>query len=151
MTNIGESPQDGHAEAPHLLPHSAALPDPVTPPQAVQQLRDAGFPDDEQAALTSAFLRVLALWTQQATREDVQTALHAGEERLTQQLETLGEALRREMAQHTEAVRAELQGTLAEQAAPARRWGAPLWLLTALLGLTCAGVLVLVVHSLLRW
>jgi len=151
MTDTGESPQDGHAEAPHLLPHSAALPDSVATPQAVQRLRDAGFPDDEQAALTSAFLRVLALWTQQATREDVQTALHAGEQRLTQQLDTLGEALRREMAQHAEAVRAELHGTLAEQAASARRWGAPLWLLTALLGLTCAGVLVLVAHSLLRW
>jgi len=51
MTDTGESPQDGHAEAPYLLPHAAALPDPVATPQAVQQLRDAGFPDAEQARL----------------------------------------------------------------------------------------------------
>src|SRR5262249_57590884 len=106
MTETGESPQDGQSEAPHRLPHAAALPDSVVTPQAVQQLRDAGFPDDEQAALTSAFLRVLALWTQQATREDVQTALHAGEQRLTQQLDALGAALRRARAQHTQAGRA---------------------------------------------
>jgi hypothetical protein len=37
------------------------------------------------------------------------------------------------------------------RAAPAHRWDGPWWLRTALLGLTCAGVLVLVVHYVLGW
>ena len=90
-----------------------------------------GLAEDQQAALTTAFLRVLALWTQQATRDDVQTALQDGEQRLTQQLDTwqetvrqdiehhaaaLREDLRREVAQHAEALRAELHSALAQQA-----------------------------------
>ncbi len=65
-------------QRPYLLPHAAALPDPVATPQAVQQLRDAGFPDAEQAALTSAFLRVLALWTQQANAAPIRHPSHGG-------------------------------------------------------------------------
>jgi hypothetical protein len=125
----------------------------------VQQLRAAGFSDDQQAALTTALLRVLALWTQQATRGDVQAALHAEEQRLTEQLAALRDDLRRESAQHADAVREELRGVVAQQAdlvqttraAPARRWDGPLWLLTTLLCLTCAGVLLLVVRSVLGW
>jgi len=151
MTDAVESLQDGPAEAPHPLPHQTALPDAVAPPHAVQPLRDAGFADEEQAALTAAFLRVLALWAQQATREDVQTVLQAGEQRLAQQLTTLRDALRREWAQHTEALRDELRSAARPPVAPARRWAVPAWLLTTLLGLTCAGVLVLVAQRFVHW
>jgi hypothetical protein len=124
---------------------------------AVQQLRDAGFSEEHQAALTTALLRVLALWTQQATRGDLQTELHAGEQRLAQQLDTLREALRRDVAQHANTLREDLQGAFLRQAdlihttrvEPARRRDLLLWLITALLGLTCAGVLLLVVQRFL--
>src|SRR5215468_4925531 len=74
---------------------------PVETETTVQQLRQAGFSEDQQAALTTALLRVLALWTQQATRGDLQTELHAGEQRLAQQLDALRAEIRREVAQHT--------------------------------------------------
>ena len=159
MTDPIEQRPSDHPETPSHVPHAAALPDPVAPPQTVQQLRDAGFSNDEQAALTTAFLRVLALWTQQATRDDLHTALRAGEQQLAQQLDALREEFRRELTQHAEAVREELRSTQTWQAdvlattraAPPRRWDVPPWLLTALLGLTCAGVLLLVVARVLGW
>jgi Type VI secretion system protein DotU len=126
---------------------------------ALQQLRDAGFSADQQAALTTALLRVLALWTQQATRGDLQTALHAGEQRLTQQLDTLREEIRREVAQHATALREDMRNELARHAdlleatriEPARSRNVLLWLITALLVLTCVGVFLLVAHSFLGW
>jgi hypothetical protein len=126
---------------------------------AVQQLREAGFSEDQQAALTTALLRVLALWTQQATRGDLQTALHAGEQRLSQQLDALREEIRREVAQHAQALREEIQHELAQHAdllhtmrpQPARTREVPRWLVTALLVLTCAGVFLLVGRSVLGW
>ena len=124
---------------------------------AVQQLRDAGFSEDQQAALTTALLRVLALWTQQATRGDLQTELLAAEQRLAQRLDALREELRRDVAQHANALREDLRGEFLRQAdlihttrvEPARRRDLLLWLITALLGLTCAGVLLLVVQRFL--
>jgi hypothetical protein len=126
---------------------------------AVQQLCEAGFSKDQQAALTTALLRVLALWTQQATRDDLQTALYAGEQRLAQQLDTLREEIRREVAQHTNALREELQSEFARHAdllhtthtQPARKRDVPLWLITTLLIITCAGVFLLVGRSVLGW
>jgi hypothetical protein len=159
MTNPGDRLPSDHSEAPLQSPHAEAPPHPVATQQAVQQLRDTGFTAEEQAALTTAFLRVLALWTQQATRDDLQTALHTGEQRLAQQLETLRAELRHELAQHAEAVRADLREAMAQQAdtlsttraASVRWWSLPLWLMTALLVLTCAGVLLLVVYRVLGW
>ncbi len=159
MTDAVAHPQDSQPEVPLQVTRGEARLDPVATAQAVQQLRAAGFSDDQQAALTTALLRVLALWTQQATRGDVQTALSPVEQRLAQQLDTLRDDLRREVAQHADGVREELRGAVAQQAAlvqtaraaPARRWDGPQWLLTALLGLTCAGVVLLVVRRVLGW
>jgi hypothetical protein len=159
MTDAVAPPQDGQHERPFQDPRGEGLPDPGETPLAIQQLRAAGFSDDQQAALTTALLRVLALWTQQATRGDLQTELYAVEQRLAQQLDTLRDDLRREVAQHADALREELRGAVAQQtalvqtarAAPVRRWDGPRWLLTALLGLTCAGVVLLVVRSVLGW
>ena len=170
MTDAVEHPHDGQPEVPLQETRGEALPDPGETPLAIQQLRAAGFSDDQQAALTTALLRVLALWTQQATRGDV----HAEQQALAQQLDArhadlhrdigyhadaIREDLRREIAQHADALREELRGALAQQAellrttraAPARRWDGPRWLRTALLGLTCAGVVLLVVRSVLGW
>ena len=159
MTAPLEHPQDNPQAMPPQDPSGLILPDPVETEQAVQQLRAAGFSDDQQAALTTALLRVLALWTQQATRGDVQAGLQAGEQRLTQHLDTLREELHRTIAQHADAVRTELRGAVAQQDAvmqafrtvPARRWDRRWWLLTTLLGLTCAGVLLLVAFHVLGW
>jgi hypothetical protein len=126
---------------------------------AVQQLREAGFSEDQQAALTTALLRVLALWTQQATRGDLQTALHAGEQRLAQQLDALREEIRREVAQHTTVLREELQREFARHAdllhttrtQPTRKSDVALWLITVLLVLTCTGVGLLVWRNVLGW
>lgn len=131
MTEPVDSPLSGPPEARPQAPREEVLPDAMATQYVVQQLRDAGFSDTEQVALTTAFLRVLALWTQQVTRSDLQTALHEGEQRLAQQLEALREELRRGI--------------------PTSRRAVPMWLLTVLLGLTCAGVLLLVIHQLLRW
>jgi type VI protein secretion system component VasF len=109
---------------------------------AVQQLREAGFSEDQQAALTTALLRVLALWTQQATREDLHAEHQAMEQHLAQQLDTLREDIRRAIAQHAD----RLSMT---NPAPPRRRDVPLWLRTALLALTCAGVVFLVLLQVL--
>jgi len=159
MTEPLERPQSVPSDMPQRPPEAEPPPVPVDAQMAVQQLRDAGFSADQQAALTTALLRVLALWTQQATRGDLQTEWHAGEQRLAQQLDTLREEIRREVAQHTNALREELQSEFARhadllhttRAQPARRTDVPLWLITALLVLTCAGVFLLIGRSVLGW
>jgi hypothetical protein len=142
MTEPVERPHVGQYEVPPETTRGDHPIAPVETQMAVQQLREAGFSEDQQAALTSAILRVLALWTQQATRSDVQTELHAGEQRLGQQLDALREELRGAFAQHADLIHTT-------RVEPARRRDAPMWLITALLVLTCAGVLLLVVHSFL--
>ena len=159
MTEPIERPQSVPFDIPQSAPEGEPQPVPVDTQMAVQQLRDAGFSADQQAALTTALLRVLALWTQQATRGDLQAELHAGEQRLAQHLDALHEDIRREVAQHTKALREELQSEFARHAdllhttrtQPARRTDVPLWLITALLVLTCAGVFLLVGRSMLGW
>ena len=89
MTEPVERPQVDPYKVPSAPPTEEHPSTSVDMPLAVQQLRAAGFSEDQQAALTTALLRVLALWTQQATRGDLQTELQAGEQRLTQQLNTL--------------------------------------------------------------
>jgi len=141
---------------------------PVETPMAVQQLREAGFSEDQQAALTTALLRVLALWTQQATRGDLHAEHQALAQRLVQQLDALHEDtrrdighhadalredMRREVGQHADTLRAALRDALAQHAAllhttrpESPRWrDVLLWLSTALLGLTAVGVILLVV------
>jgi hypothetical protein len=159
MTDPVERPQASQDE---MCPQET-YGEPLAPlgetPLVLQQLRDAGLSDDQQAALTTALLRLLALWTRQATRDDVQEGLHAGEQRLTQRFDAIRDEFRRELAQHTEAVREEVRRAVAQQdalvqatrAVPARRWDGLLWLFTALLGLTCAGVLLLVARYVLGW
>ena len=146
MTEPVERPHDGTPEA--GTPPEEPLAVPVETETAVQQLREAGFSEEQQAALTTALLRVLARWTQQATRED----LHAEQQAMAQQLDALREDIRREVVQHADAVREELRGAFAQYAdhshtsRPCGRvmW---LWLVTALLVLTSVGVILLVVHS----
>src|SRR5215510_14703400 len=141
MTDPMERPQSVSAEALQRVSEEEPPPVPVDAQMAVQQLRDAGFSADQQAALTTALLRVLALWTQQATRGDLQTELHAGEQRLAQQLDALRAERHREVAQHTNALREELQSEFARHAdllhathvQPARRRDVSLWIITALL------------------
>src|SRR6266446_8775563 len=116
MTEPVERPQASQDEGPPPEPRGEPFLLPVETHMAVQQLREAGFSEDQQAALTTALLRVLALWTQQATRGDLQTELHAGEQRLAQQLDALREEIRREVAQHTNALREELQREFARHA-----------------------------------
>jgi hypothetical protein len=159
MTDPIERPQSVPAEVVQKGPEGEPAPVPVDAQMAVRQLRDAGFSEDQQAVLTSAFLRVLALWTQQATRGDLQTALHAGEQRLGQQLDAWREEIRREVAQHMSTLREDVQSEFARQADllhttrahPARTSEMPRWLMTALLVLTCAGVFLLVGRSVLGW
>jgi Type VI secretion system protein DotU len=159
MTEPIESPQSIPSDIPQRVPEGGPLPVPVDAQRAVQQLREAGFSEDQQAALTTALLRVLALWTQQATRSDLQTELHAGEQRLAQQLDAVREEIRREVAQHTNALREELRSEFARHAnllhttpaQPPRKRDVPLWLITALLVLTGAGVFLLVGRSVLGW
>ena len=155
----GFGPQSVPLEVPQSTPEGESPPVPVDAQMAMQQLREAGFSADQQAALTTALLRVLALWTQQATRGDLQTELHAGEQRLAQQLDALREEIRREVAQHTTTLREELQSEFARhadllhamRAQPTRKSDVALWLITALLVLTCAGVFLLVGRSVLGW
>jgi hypothetical protein len=131
----------------------------VDMPLAVQQLHAAGFSADQQAALSTALMQVLALWTQQATRGDLQNELQAGEQRLAQQLDTLREEIGREVARHADALREEIRGEFTRQAdlmhttraEPSRRRDVSRWLIPALLVLTCAGVFFLVAHSVLGW
>ena len=168
MTEPVERPQTSQAEGPPPEPRGEPFPLPVETHMAVQQLREAGFSEDQQAALTTALLRVLALWTQQATRGDLHAEQQALAQRLAQQLDALREAtrreighhadalredMRREVGQHTETLREEMRSAFAQQAdllhtthiAPPRRRDVLLWLSTALLGLTAVGVILLVV------
>jgi hypothetical protein len=63
MTKPSERPQSVPSDLPQRAPEGEPLPVPVDPQTAVQQLCDAGFSADQQAALTTAILRVFALWT----------------------------------------------------------------------------------------
>jgi hypothetical protein len=127
---------------------------------AVQQLREAGFSEDQQAALTTALLRVLALWTQQATRGDVHAEHQALAQRLAPQLDALREDTRREIGHHADALREDMRREVGQHADTLRaallhttrpeppRWrDVLLWLSTALLGLTAVGVILLVVSK----
>ncbi len=168
MTEPVERPQASQDEGPLQETRGEHQPLPVETHMAVQQLREAGFSEDQQAALTTALLRVLALWTQQATRGDLHAEHQALAQRLAQQLDALREDtrreighhadalredMRREVGQHADTVRAELRDALAQHAAllhttrpePPRWRDGLLWLSTALLGLTAVGVILLVV------
>jgi hypothetical protein len=159
-----ERPQSVSAEALQRVPEEEPPPLPVDTQMAVQQLREAGFSADQQAALTTALLRVLALWTQQATRGD----LHAEHQALAQQLDAwhgdmrreighhadaIREDMRREVGQHADTLREERRGAFAQQAdlfrttrpEPPRQRDVPRWLFTVLLALTAVGVSLLVV------
>lgn len=154
MTDPVERPKTSQDE----IPPQEICGEPLTPPGetqlAIQQLREAGFSEGQQAALTTALLRVLALWTQQATRGDLHAEHQALAQRLTQQLDAWHEDMRREVGHHTDAVREELRGAFAQQAdllrttrpGPQRRRDVLLWLNTALLVLIAAGVILSVVY-----
>jgi len=155
MTEPIERPQGStpNAETPPET-RQELLAVPVETETAVQQLRAAGFSEDQQAALTTALLRVLALWTQQATRGDLHAEQQAMAQHVAQQLDALRDDLRREVVQHADAIREELHGTYAQLAdlihttrgqRPHGR-DVPLWLITTLLVLTSVGVMLLVVH-----
>ena len=168
MTEPVERPQASQDEGPPPETRGEHQPLPVETQMAVQQLREAGFSEDQQAALTTALLRVLALWTQQATRGDLHAEHQALAQRLAQQLDALHEDMRREIGHHADALREdmrreighhadtlreEMRGAFAQQAdllhptrpVPPRWRDVPLWLITALLGLTAVGVILLVV------
>jgi len=91
MTEPVERPHASQDEVPPPEPHGEPLPLHVETHMAVQQLREAGFSEDQQAALTTALLRVLALWTQQATRGDLHAEQQALAQRLAQQLDAFHE------------------------------------------------------------
>jgi hypothetical protein len=168
MTDPMERPQSVSAEALQRVPEEAPPPLPVDTQMAVQQLREAGFSADQQAALTTALLRVLALWTQQATRGDLHAEHQALAQRLAQQLDAghadmrreighhadaIREDMRREVGQHADTLREELRDAFAQQAdlfrttrpEPPRQRDVPRWLFTVLLALTAVGVSLLVV------
>jgi hypothetical protein len=151
MTEPVERPHDHESHPDARTPLGTCgepLAVPVETETAVQQLREAGLSEEQQAALTTALLRVLALWTQQATRED----LHAEQQAMAQQLDALREDIRREVVQHADALREELHGAFAHYADHIHTTRAQgrdvwMWLITALLVLTSVGVILLVVHS----
>ena len=153
MTEPVERPQASQDEGPPQDAGGEHLTVPIETQMAVQQLREAGFSEDQQAALTAALLRVLALWTQQATRGDLHAEHQALAQRLAQQLDALREDTRREIGHHADALREDMRREVAQQAdllhtthiAPPRRRDVLLWLSTALLGLTAVGVILLVV------
>ena len=168
MTDPMERPPSVSAEALQRVSEEESPPLPVDTQMAVQQLREAGFSADQQAALTAALLRMLALWTQQATRGDLHAEHQALAQRLAQQLDAwhedmrreighhadaIREDMRREVGQHADTVREELRGAFAQQAdlfrttrpEPPHQRDVPRWLLTALLALTAVGVSLLVV------
>jgi hypothetical protein len=168
MTEPVERPNASQDEGPPPEPRGEPFPLPVETHMAVQQLREAGFSEDQQAALTTALLRVLALWTQQATRGDLHAEHQALAQRLAQQLDArredtrrdigqhadaIREDMRREVGQHADTLRTERRDALAQHAAllhttrpePPRWRDVLLWLSTALLGLTAVGVILLVV------
>ncbi len=143
-----ERPQDSHPNA-ETPPETAREPlaVPIETETAVQQLRAAGFSEDQQAALITALLRVLTLWTQQATREDLHAEQQAMEQHVAQQLDALRDDIRREVVQHADTIREELHGTYAQLAElihttrgqrPHGR-DVPMWLITTLLILTSVG------------
>src|SRR2546427_4603206 len=155
MTEPVERPHDSYPDARTPLgTRGEPLAVPAEAETAVQ-LREAGFSEDQQAALTTALLRVLALWTQQATRADLHAEQQAMEQHVAQQLDTLREDIRREVVQHADALRDELRGAFAQYAdrihtTPPQRphWrDVSMWLITALLALTSVGVMMLAVHS----
>ena len=169
MTDPVERPQASHDEISPQASRGEPLPPPGETQLALQQLREGGFSEGQQAALTTALLRVLALWTQQATRGDLHAEHQALAQRLAQQLDTwhedmrreighhadaVREDMRREVGQHADTLREELRGAFAQQAdlfrttrpEPPRRRDVPLWLPTALLVLTAVGVILLVVY-----
>src|SRR5437879_1812962 len=132
MTEPVERPHENQDTGPPPETRGEHQPLPVETHMAVQQLREAGFSEDQQAALTTALLRVLALWTQQATRGDLHAEQQALAQRLAQQLDTLREDtrrdighradalredMRREVGQHADTLRAELRGAVAQTAA----------------------------------
>jgi hypothetical protein len=78
MTAPSDRPLASQDEVPSRETSGEPLTGPVETQMAVQQLREAGFSEDQQAALTTALLRVLALWTQQATREAARRVRAAG-------------------------------------------------------------------------
>jgi hypothetical protein len=170
MTEPVERPHVSQDEAPLQETREEPLVLPVETQLAGQQLREAGFSADQQAALTTALLRVLALWTQQATRGDLHTEHQALAQRLVQQLDALHEDLRREIGHHADALREdlrrevghhadtlreEMRGAFTQQAdllhttrpTSPRGRDVPLWLSTALLVLTAVGVMLLVVSK----
>jgi hypothetical protein len=165
MTTPIERPHASSDEVPSQEARGEHQTAPVETQVAVQQLREAGFSEDQQDALTTALLRVLALWTQQATRGD----LHAEQQALAQQLDALHEDIRREVRQHMDTVREDIRREVRQHAdalrdelrdaftqhadlihttriEPPRQRDVPLWLIMALLVLTFVGVLLLVVH-----
>jgi hypothetical protein len=168
MTDPSDRPQASQDKVPSQASSGEPLPGPVETQLAVQQLREVGFSADQQAALTTALLRVLALWTQQATRGDLHAEHQALAQRLAQQLDAwhedmrreiryhadaVREDMRREVGQHADTLREELRGAFAQQAdlfrttrlEPPRQRDVPRWLTTALLVLTAVGVILLVV------
>jgi hypothetical protein len=168
MTEPVERPHVSQDEGPPQDARGEHLTVPMETQMAVQQLREAGFSEDQQDALTTALLRVLALWTQQATRGDLHAEHQALAQRLVQQLDVLHEDMRREIGhhanalredmrrevgQHADTLRAEMHVAFAQHAAllhttrpESPRWrDVLLWLSTALLGLTAVGVILLVV------
>jgi hypothetical protein len=168
MTDPREKPPSVSDEALQRVSEEASPPLPVDTQIAVQQLREAGFSADQQAALTTALLRGLALWTQQATRGDLHAEHQALAQRLAQQLDAwhedmrreighhadaIREDMRREVGQHADTLREELRGAFAQQAdlfrttrpEPPRQRDVPRWLFTVLLALTAVGVSLLVV------
>ena len=170
MTDPIDRPHTHQNEVSSQETSGAPLTVPVETQIAVEQLREAGFSEDQQAALTTALLRVLALWTQQATRGDLHAEYQALAQRLVQQLDArhedtrrdighhadaLREDMRREVGQHADTLRAELRDAFAQHAAllhtthcePPRWRDVLLWLITALLALTTIGVTLLVIHS----
>jgi hypothetical protein len=116
MTDPSDRPPISQDEVPSQPPSGEPLSVPVETQRAVQQLREAGFSADQQAALTTALLRVLALWTQQATRGDLHAEHQALAQRLAQQLDAWHEDMRREIGQHADTLREELRGAFAQQA-----------------------------------
>jgi len=168
MTDPVERSQASQDEMPPQESCGGPLPLPGETQLAIQQLREAGFSEGQQAALTTALLRVLALWTQQATRGDLHAEHQALAQRLAQQLDAWHADMRREIGHHADAVREdmcrevgqhadtlreELRSAFAQQAdlfrttrpEPPRQRDVPLWLTTALLVLTAVGVILLVV------
>ena len=168
MTEPAERPPASQDEGPLQATRGEHHPLPVETQMAVQQLREAGFSEDQQAALTTALLRVLALWTQQATRGDLHAEHQVLAQRLAQQLDALREDtrrdighhadalhedLRREVGQHADTLREEMRGAFVQHAAllpttppePPRWRDVLLWVIAALLGLTTVGVILLVI------